>query len=628
LLAKALEKDRERRYQSATAVKEDLERIVREANPTKRRVRQGLATAVLLAVVVLGIWRYDVYRRRITLGPSDTIVLADVDNGTGDPVFDDALNTALRYEMQQTPYLNILGTDKAYATLAQLKLPPTTKIAPDVALQICGKTNSKMVISQSIADAGNGYHLQMRALDCGSRATLAGEQEDIKSRNEVVHELGVIAVRLRKKLGEPSDSLARFNQPLEKALSVSLEALQAGTEGMKLHFAGDIPGALKLYQRAVELDPNLALIYEALGAAYGSLLKTELSEASYARAYQLRDRLTEKDRLNTEVSYYGSIGDWEKAYSSAVRLVQIFPRDVFAHNNIGAAFRRLGQLDRAADEAAETARLQPSSYYFLVAIEDNWIGSRFSEAKAWLAKAEANKFDTSLIRMQGLFVAFATGDREKVKKILEEEERGKYREDFLLQHARIEIHQGRFHSAKRLRLQASAHASKARKADWWVVWSPLEDAEVGMDVQARQKASKIDQSKLDRNSKIILALALARSGQTEEAGKLADAISAERPQDTLVQNYFVPSIRAAIKLQQHDPAAAIDLLRPSAKYELAFTESFDNLYPAYIRGFAYLELGDGRSAAAQFQKLIDNPGLSASHVTGPWPGSNSAARRR
>jgi tetratricopeptide (TPR) repeat protein len=423
LLAKALEKDRERRYKSATAVKEDLERIVREANPTKRRVRQALATAVLLAVLALGIWQYVVYRHRITLGPTDTIVLAHLDNRTSDPVFDDALNIALRYEMQQTPYLNILGNDKAYATLVELKLPPTIKIAPDVALQICGKTNSKMVISQSIADAGNGYRLQIRALECGSRATLAEEQENINSRNEVVHELGVTAARLREKLGEPSDSLARFNQPLEKALSPSLEALQAGAEGTKRHIAGDLPGALKLYQRTVELDPDLALTWEGIGAANQALGHYDLMAAAWTRAHQLRDRLTEKDRLNLQYVYDGEvIGDLEKAYSSVVRLVQMFPRDVYAHSNLGTTFGHLGQPDRAATEAAETARLQPSSYFFGYAIQDNRIASRFSEAKAWLAKAESLKFDTSLIRMERLIVASATGDRDTVEKILKQEE--------------------------------------------------------------------------------------------------------------------------------------------------------------------------------------------------------------
>jgi tetratricopeptide (TPR) repeat protein len=553
----------------------------------------------------------------VELSATDTIVLADVKNETGDPVFDDALDTALRYEMDQTPYLNILGMDKVLGTLAQLNLPPTTKLTPEVARQICGKTNSKLVISQSISDAGNGYHLQMRALDCGSGATLAQEQAEIGKRDEVVHELGITAARLRAKLGEPSGSLARFNQPLAKALSPSLEALQAATQGLKLSLAGDAQGGLKLFQRAVELDPNLAVAYGRLGATYLFLGNTELSEAAYTRAYQLRDRLTEKGRLGAEINYYSTvIGDWEKEYSSALRFLEIFPRDVFGHVNLREAFVHLGQPDRAADEAAEVARLRPSAYYFGSAIQSIRFASRFNEAKSWLAKADALKFDSSLIRRERLIVAFATGDRDNVEKILQQEEQGKYREDFLYEHALIEIQRGRFQSAERLRLQTLGPTPKASNADSWVIPAALEDAEVGKDAQARRYESKAAASSLDRNDKIALAQALARSGRTAEASTIADQVSAERPEDTLVQHYFVPTIRAEIKLRQHDPATAIDLLRGTAKYDLAFT-GFDYLYPAYIRGLAYLELGDGQSAAAQFQKLIDNPGFTVRHVTGP-----------
>jgi len=210
-------------------------------------------------------------------------------------------------------------------------------------------------------------------------------------------------------------------------------------------------------------------------------------------------------------------------------------------------------------------------------------------------------------------VLFATGDRDGVEKILAEGERGRDRRDVLLNHALIEIQQGRFRSAEQLRLQAFGLPSKASD----IVLAALENAEVGRDVQARRYESEADRSKLEQDDKLVLALALARSGRTEEAGKLADQISAERPEDTLVQNYLAPTIRAAIKLQ-HDPAAVIDLLRGTAKYDLAAAEEgFDFVYPAYIRGLAYLKLADGRSAAAQFQKLIDHPGLTVKHVTGP-----------
>ena len=639
IIIKALEKDRSQRYQSAAEMRNDLAEVRRQLQPPRVRLRKWLVAVALLAVVAGAYRSYWSYRHRITLVPTDAIVLADVDNRTNDPVFDNALNSALRYEMEQTPYLNLLELDKTYATMGLLKLPPTTKITSEIARQICAKTNSRMVISDSIADAGNRYHLEMRALDCGSGATLAGESTDITARSQVVHELGATAVRLRRKLGEPAESLARFNQPLEKATSASLEALEEGAEGIKLFLAGNAQGALKLYQQAVELDPNLALMHGRMGAAYLFLGNTDLSAASYTRAYQLRDRLTERDRLNTEIDYYGRVtGDWEKEYSSVLRFLEIFPRDVLGHANLRAAFVYLGQPDRAADEAAEVARLRPSSYYFGSAIQSIRFASRFSEAKSWLANADALKLDNSLIRRERLIVAFATGDRENVEKILKEEERGSNRETFLHEHSLIEIQQGRFYSAERLRQQAWGRTSKAGNADWWVILSALEDAEVGKNAQARRYESDAAVSPLDRQGKIALAFALARSGQTPEAGRLADQVSAERPDDTLVQHYFIPTIRAAIKLRQHDPAAAIDLLRGTAKYDLAFTGLFDYVYPAYIRGLAYVELGDGQSAAPQFQKLIDNPGFSVRHVIGPlaWlqlgraqkmMGDNASARK-
>jgi len=214
-------------------------------------------------------------------------------------------------------------------------------------------------------------------------------------------------------------------------------------------------------------------------------------------------------------------------------------------------------------------------------------------------------------------VAFATGDRVSVEKILKQEEQGRYREEFLMEHATIEIQQGRLHSAERLRLQALGRSSMDSTADWSLINSSLEYAEVGKDREAQRYNGKAIGSTLDRNSEIGLPLALARSGQIAEAGTLADRISAQWPEDTIVQRYFIPTIRAAIKLRQHDPAAAIDLLRDSAKYDLIFSGSVDSVYPAYVRGLAYLDLGDGQSAAAQFQKLIDNPGITVRYVTGP-----------
>jgi eukaryotic-like serine/threonine-protein kinase len=225
-----------------------------------------------------------------------------------------------------------------------------------------------MVISDSIADAGNRYHLEVRALDCGSGATLAEEGDDISARNQVVHELGATAVRLRRKLGEPAESVARFNQPLEKATSASLEALQIGTEGTKLFLAGNAQAALPLYQRAIEIDPDLALTYEGIGVANSYLGHYDLMAASITHAYQLRDRMTEKNRLNVDFLYYTHVtGELDKAYSVLLRLLELFPRDIFFHTNLAHTLLTLGQLKRAADAEDETARLEPSPLYFSAA---------------------------------------------------------------------------------------------------------------------------------------------------------------------------------------------------------------------------------------------------------------------
>ena len=618
VLAKALEKDRDRRYQSATAMKDDLARITREVHPTRRRMRRAFAAGALLAVGALSVWRYEVYRHRITLAPTDTIVLADADNRTGDPVFDGALNTALRYEMEQTPYLSLLGLDKTYATMGQMKLPPTTKITPEIARQICSKTNSKMVISDSIADAGNRYHLEIRALDCGSGATLAEERNDISARSQVVHELGTTAARLRGRLGEPADSLARFNQPLEKALSSSLEALQAGTEGRKLYLAGDVEGALKLYQRAVELDPNLAVTYQGIGSAHGSLGHQDLMVASFARAYQLRERMTEKNRLNIELIYCSNVtGELDKAHSISLQALELFPRDGNFHRNLANTLIHLGQFDRAAVAEDEMARLEPSPIHFAFAAQANIIASRFKEASSWLDQAEALKFDSLGLRTQRFRLAFIEGDRSTFDRIFDSEANGPNRVLFLRERSIYEAQQGHFYSSDRLQLQASKLFSDPEDISTALVFSALQNAEAGRAIQARKTQDQALQSKLERNRKMVLALSFARSGKTENANRIAEEVSQEAPLDTLVQKYLVPTVRAAVKLQQHDPAAAIDLLRGTIRYDLAVTQSFDYLYPAYIRGLAYLESGDGRSAAGEFQKLIDNPGLCQGYITGP-----------
>jgi len=321
--------------------------------------------------------------------------------------------------------------------------------------------------------------------------------------------------------------------------------------------------------------------------------------------------------MSSIFNYYSATGELDKGYSVLVRSLELFPRDVFFHNNLGVTLRTLGQLKRAADVEDETARLGPSPLYFSWAAFANIVASRFNEARSWLAQAEALKFDSLGLRLDRLNLAFLEGDRGTLDRIFDGEAHGPNRVVFLRERSRFEAQQGHFDSADRLRLQASKLSSDPGDISDALVLSALRNAEAGRALQARKIEDQALQSKLDRNERMTLALSLARSGRTDEAKRLADGVSQEAPVDTIVQKYLVPTVRAAIKLQQRDPEAAVDLLRGTVQYDLANTQSFDYLYPAYIRGLAYLELGDGRSAAGEFQKLIDNPGLCSEFITGP-----------
>ena len=397
-----------------------------------------------------------------------------------------------------------------------------------------------------------------------------------------------------------------------------MEALQAGAEGVKLFLAGNPQAALPLFQREIELDPDLALTYEGIGVANGILGHYDLMAASYTRAYHLRDRMTEKDRVNIDFLYYTHVtGELDKAYSVLLRSLELFPRDVFFHTNLSATLVELGQPKRAADLADETARLEPSPLYFSWAARENIAASRFNEARSWLAQAEALKFDSLDLRIQKLRLAFIEGDRDALDRIFDGEAHGPNRVVFLREQSEYEAQQGHLDSADRLRLQASKLSSDSEDISTDLVLSARRNAEAGKVIQARKAEDLALQSKLDRGRRMTLALALARSGRTDEAERLADEVSQEAPLDTAVQRYLVPTVRAAVKLQQHDPDAAIALLRETVQYDLATTDSFDRLYPAYIRGLAYLESGDGRSAVGEFQKLIYNPGMSWEYITGP-----------
>jgi serine/threonine protein kinase/Tfp pilus assembly protein PilF len=622
VIAKALEKDHSRRYQSAAEMREDIERVQREMHPL-RRMRKWLASAVLLIVAATGGWIYRDYRNKVTLSARDTVVLT-VSNQTGDPVFDDALNLALRVALEQTPYLNVLTDDKVRRTLRTLNRSEDAKVTPEIAREVCLRTNSKMVVAGSIADAGNGLRMELKGIDCQSGVTVARVRQDAPSRNEVVRVLGISAAQLRDKLGEPAASIAKFNKPLEQATSPSLEALQLLSEGYRHHLAGDFRGALPYYQRATELDSDFALAYAALGSVYGFGTEPALPVAAETRAYKLRTRLTERTRFHAEDLYYEVVtGEQDKACAVLSQWVQTFPDDFIAHSNFAGCLLRLGQLDRSLAEAREAARLLPSPWSYNALIFRSIVTDRLDEAKATFDEAITRKFDAPPMHVTRALLAFLQKDNPAMQEQWSWAEKsvGQPAAESLLLFARpsVETYYGHFREARGLMKQG---VTRERKAGSWRPTSEydtvhaLREAEAGNSVRAQRAAANALPKVQDRDTQLRLALVFARAGDMEQAQKLADALSQHFPLDTVVQNHCLPTIRAAMKLHENAPAAAVEILRPTIKYDFADADSFNSLYPAYIRGLAYLQMGEGRLAAVEFQKLLDHPGRVEREIIG------------
>jgi len=643
IVNRALEKDRNLRYQHASDMRVELQRLKRdsesghgfaagsgtvslaESSATRVAKLWKIAVPVLLvALLAAGGLYYSSHLQSKRLTEKDTIVLSDFANSTGDAVFDDTLKTALSVALSQSPFLNVLSENKVAATLQMMSRPTGTKLTPEVTHELCQRAGSKVYIAGSIASLGSQYVLGLKAVNCQSGDPLAEEQVTAASKEKVLEALGEAASKLRGELGESLATLQKFDVPLSEATTSSLEALKAYTLGENAHREKGISDALPYHQRAVELDPNFAMGYEEMGKDYSTLGEIGRASEYFTKAFQLREHASEREKLDITAGYYANVtGELNKAVQTYQEEIEAYPRDYRAHLDLGNQYLSLGQYEKARDSYSQSLRLAPDNVAPYVNLANSLLAlQRFDEAQQTVQQAQARKLDNYLIHNALYALAFLRTDSQAMA----EQQRwfmGKPEEnDGLSLASDTEAYAGHLHKARELTKQSIDSAIRADSKETGAIWQEIaaqREAVFGNPAEAKQQAA--DGLKLYPASQGVgaeAALAFAMASDAVRAESLAQDLNKRYLLDTQMQSLWLPEIKAQLALNRKNPAEAINDLQAASPIELgglAFGDSC--LYHTYIRGEAYLAAGQGTQAAAEFQKIIDHSGI----VWNCWTGA-------
>jgi tetratricopeptide (TPR) repeat protein len=631
VIHRALEKDRELRYQHAADMRADLQRLKRDADlhrfaaggaapTTIRRLRWlGIAAVVIVAATAVG---YFVSHRPAKLTDKDTIILSDFANTTGDSVFDDTLKQGLSVQLEQSPFLDLVSERRVNETLKLMGRPAGDRLTPEVTREVCQRTGSRAMLTGSIAALGSQYVIGLKAADCNTGDVLAEAQEQAAGKEQVLKALDAAAVSLRSKLGESVSSVQQYATPMEEATTSSLEALKAYSLGRKTLAAKGETAALPFYKRAVELDPNFAVAYVLISVVYDNLNEAGRG-AEYARkAYELRKKVSERERFFIEGWYYLAVtGELEKAAQSHELWQQTYPRDEIPYVNLGAISGSLGNWEKALGEARQAMRLEPNIgvNYYLNLGNSYAALNRLDEAEAVYKQAEERKLQSEALLAYRYQLAFLKSDTAQMAQLAAAAMSKPGAGLLLAAQADTEAWYGKLKNARELTRRAmdsAEHNDAKEAAATYQAAAALREVESGNREQSRAEANAAVKLAPNRDVRAMAALALARAGDTARAEKLAAELDKTYPLDTLVQRYWLPTIAAAVALQRKDPNRAVELLKVTTAIELGQpTNVTVFLCPAYIRGEAYLMLHDGNAAAAEFQKFIDHRGLA---VNFPW----------
>jgi len=641
IINKCIEKDRDRRYASAAAVRADLlalRRVTESGQTTvsvtvpaavvastqKSDSRLGwkaiaIGGAALIAVLAISGWLYNT-RRAHALTQADTVVLANFTNKTGDPVFDETLRQGLAAQLQQSPFLSLVSEQRIQQELRLMGVPPESKLTPKMAGELCERLGSKVYLGGSISNIGNQYVVGVNAVNCQTGDSVAQEQVTANGKEAVLSALGTASTKLREQLGESLKTIHELDTPIEQASTPSLEALQAYSLGRRNMTAkADYPAAVPLLEHAIQLDPNFAMAYAILGTTYRNLGERTLAAQNASKAYELRSRVSEWEKFYIESHYHDFVtGDLEKASKVYELWAQIYPREGVAPTNLGVLFQTMGQHDKALGEFRETMRITaPDGLSYSNLVLGYLYLKRLDEARVAADEAIAKNFDSAALRISLYDLAFLKSDAPGMAQQVSWAMGKPGKESVMLGlESATAAFQGKLGAARDFSRQESNSAQRAGDKEMTAdceASAALWEALYGNASQAKQHVNDSMAKINGRDAQYAAALALALVGDSARSKSLEDDLDKRFPEDTVVRFNYLPTLRAQLTLAvPSNGAKAVEALAAASPYELGVPGSNTlraNLYPVYVRGEAFLASHQGTAAAAEFQKIVDWSGV-------------------
>jgi DNA-binding winged helix-turn-helix (wHTH) protein/tetratricopeptide (TPR) repeat protein len=600
-----------------------LARVVIERD-RKKDLRLWLAIGAMLAAILVAVGLYWRAQQKPKLTVKGTIVLADFDNRTGDPVFDGALRQGLSAQLEQSPFLNLLSDQRTRQTLALMTLPKDSRLTPETAREVCQRTASAAVLDGSIVQIGTRYLVTLKAINCSTGESLASTDADASDKNHVLDAMGKIASEIRGKLGESLSSVQKYDVSPENVTTPSLEALKAYGLAQRAQAANLAAESGSLYERAISLDPNFAMAYLGLGITDFNLGEISLATDNVQKAYELRERVSEREKLGIELIYNAiAKRDFEAARKSALLGTVIYPRNARWFTNLAVAYGYLGDYEKAIAATQEALKLDPGtgqnySNLLIECLHSN----RLTETEAVALEAKSHNFDSPFVHANLYLVEFLRHDAAAMEREAAEVMGKPGTEDLVLYYeSDTAAYDGRFARARELTRRAVDSASRGGQKETGAEYeaeAAVREALVSNRALAKHQAHDAVALSNGRDVSAIAALALAMAGDTAGASGMADDLSKRFPDDTVLTYNLLPAIRAAIALQSGESGKAVTVLAFSTPYELGQTaqEVTFVLYPVYLRGETYLAAKQGAAAATEFQKILDHPGLVQNEVIG------------